>query len=122
MRMRRIVIMPLVGWYLMTPPIGAGLKPQLGAPLYRWDQTGVPARDSDGPDDPFLTLVECEARKTALKQSNLDEAKKESDASAKMLFLRLSESVGDGRCVRSDDPRLDDPRDRELLKKLLHGN
>jgi len=109
MRMRRIVIMPLVGWYLMTPPIGAGLKPQLGAPLYRWDQTGVPARDSDGPDDPFLTLVECEA-------------KKESDASAKMLFLRLSESVGDGRCVRSDDPRLDDPRDRELLKKLLHGN
>jgi hypothetical protein len=106
MKPRHAAALALVGWYLMVPPYNDNdLKPQTGVPLYEWEPTGAPAQTGDEQDEPFLTLVECEARKAALKQSHLDEAKKHSGALGKM-FLRLSESVGEGRCIRSDDPRL----------------
>lgn len=83
MKPRHAAALALVGWYLMVPPYnGNDLKPQTGASLYEWDRTGAPAHARDEQDEPFLTLEECEARKAALKQSHLDEAKKHSGAGA----------------------------------------
>lgn len=106
MKLSHAAALALVGWYLMVPPYNDNdLKPQTGVPLDEWDRIGAPAHAGDEQDEPFLTLGECEAGKAALKQSHLDEAKKHSGALEKML-LRQSESLGEGQCVATDDPRL----------------
>jgi hypothetical protein len=117
MNLRHAAAFALVGWYLMAPPLGNDLKSRTGAPLYEWQSTAVSSDDSDEPGtphEPFLTLVECEAQKAALKQGYLDESKK--NPSEKM-FLRFSENAGDAQCVKSDDPRLMPPELQKLLKE-----
>jgi hypothetical protein len=115
MNPRHAAAFALAGWYLMVPPTDDHQNPLTKAPLYQWEQIGVPVRDSAELDDPFLTLAEREARRTALKQSLLDQAR-DATGFARKMFLKFSDDAVEDRCVKSDDPRLTDPLTTELLK------
>lgn len=98
MKRRHAVAFAVVGWYLMLPPVDNKLNSQTGRPLYYWHLT----------EETFSSLKECEVRKAALKHSYLDEAKKQSGNLGKE-FLKFSENVDKGQCVKSDDPRFSKP-------------
>lgn len=104
----------LVGWYLMVPPIGHNLRANISTPLYEW--SGQWDDETDQKRDPFLTLAECEARKVADKQEFLDQAKKYPEL--REMFLQFSQDEIYAQCVKSDDPRLEDPEAQKLLQGL----
>jgi hypothetical protein len=110
MKLRHAAALALVGWYLMTPPIGDDLRPEIGAPLYEWSGQWDDEADQELP--PFLTLAECEAKKAANKQSYLEASK---NPEVRKTWLRFGQSAAYAQCVKSDDPRLQNP---ELQKQL----
>jgi hypothetical protein len=97
MNPRHAAVLAIVGWYLMLPPMDLehNLDSDSSAPISLWTQF-------EGAT--FSTLAECEARKEAFKQEDLDQIQKDPDA--RRMFLKFIENADKAECVKSDDPRL----------------
>jgi hypothetical protein len=113
MKPRHAAALALVGWYLMEPPFGDDLRPKISAPLHEWN--GQWDDEADRERAPFLTLPECEARKAADKQEFLDDAKKYPEL--RDMWVQISRDETYAQCVKSDDPRLEDPEVQKLLQQ-----
>jgi hypothetical protein len=90
-----------VGWYLLMPPFVGG-KPDIDAPLSRWDQAATFTSLSDCSDerDRQLKNVAQEAQQIGT------EYEQSSDFSEGGQFSVVEQTVGASKCVSSEEPGL----------------
>ena len=88
------VALALVGWYLMIPPLDRDNKPETNIPLSEYWQHQA-----------YDSAKECEASKTAYQRLYLDRWKKNLDKMGQY-WQGMTESLLQGFCVESTDPRL----------------
>jgi hypothetical protein len=90
-----------VGWYLLMPPFVGG-KPDIEAPLSRWDQAATFTSLSDCSDerDRQLKNVAQEAQQIGTEQEQ------SSDFSEGDRFSVVEQTVGASKCVSSEEPGL----------------
>jgi hypothetical protein len=83
-KLRRIVALALVGWYLMIPPADGGAKRDPQAPLAAWFVFGG-----------YDTAHECEGSKFLNREGHKQRA---GDP--------LKDAFDHAQCIATDDPRL----------------
>jgi hypothetical protein len=90
-----------VGWYLLMPPFVGG-KPDIEAPLSRWDQAATFTSLSDCGDerDRQLKNVAQEAQQIGT------EPRPSSDIGDSNHFSIVEQTVGASKCVSSEEPGL----------------
>jgi hypothetical protein len=90
MKLRHVTAFAVVVWYLMTPPIigqGSGRNVWNHAPLRKWERAAN-----------FDSEEACKQR--------IRDVRKVKGPSENFTQALTAEQVIEGRCVRSDDPRL----------------
>ncbi len=96
MKLRHAAALALasIGWYLMIPPLDNSQKPRTDLPLSQYWQ-----------DSSYDSARECEEAKLQLQRFHLDRSKKNVDHMHEF-YYGMFESIAQGSCVASDDPRL----------------
>jgi hypothetical protein len=104
-----------VGWYLLMPPFVSG-KPDIEAPLSRWDQAATFTSLSDCSDerDRQLKNVAQEARQIGT------EHQQSSDIDETGQFSVVEQTVGASKCVSSAEPGLQATELRPHHSRVSH--
>jgi hypothetical protein len=90
-----------VGWYLLMPPFVGG-RPDIEAPLSRWDQAATFTSLSDCSDERDRQL-----KNVAQEAQQIDaEHEHSSDFSEGDQFSVVEQTVGASKCVSSEEPGL----------------
>lgn len=93
MKLRHAIAVALVGWYLLMPPLDHSYKPQSELPISKYRQQSFESAEKR--EDAKHKYVDCfigEAKKNATGMSRY--------------FLGIAQSIQQGICIASDDPRL----------------
>ncbi len=91
----------LVGWYLLSPPLGAGspLRFNAHAPLSQWDFVGS--------DNAFATLADCKQEQQKILRYFLGLAGQSNiDGFERGLLTQAWARIDVAQCTSFDDPRL----------------
>jgi hypothetical protein len=91
--LRHAAALALVGWYLMYPPVTPAGKSLTDAPLTEW-KSGAS----------FDTAKDCETARAHMRKASKD--LRNATPRGYQEGLDFAESIGDGQCVATDDPRL----------------
>jgi hypothetical protein len=90
-----------VGWYLLMPPFVGG-KPDIEAPLSRWDQAATFTSLNDCSDERDRQL-----KNVAQEAQRIDkEQEQSSDFSEGDQFSLVEQTVAASKCVSSEEPGL----------------
>jgi hypothetical protein len=89
----------LAAWCLILPPSDEDLTPHPDAPLYKWHVMTAP----------FATIADCEANRASMEQMNSQDPDTNVTSNIGIMLRHFGEGLKDGKCVKTDDPRLIPP-------------